>query len=275
MTVQELLTKQSINFTPKGQDFVVSCLNPEHADKNPSMRVDQITGVFNCFSCGYKGNIFNKFGERVSQLQIRRDLLKRKIVEKRAECVGLSFPSNSIPYIGNWRNIKPETYKKFEAFQNSERDFVGRIVFPIRDISGNIVAFQGRHTSNGDPKYKFVPPGARLPLYPEINPREGKIILVEGVYDVLNLYDKGLRNAVCCFGTQNLNEDKLLLAKMQGVEQIDIFMDGDDAGQKAAADIKILCEKVGLETRNIHLKNTDPGALNENQVRSLEKKLYA
>jgi DNA primase len=52
-------------------------------------------------------------------------------------------------------------------------------------------------------------------------------------------------------------------------------MDGDDAGQKAAEEIKILCEKVGLTTRNVHLKGTDPGALNENQVRSLEKKLYA
>jgi DNA primase len=80
---------------------------------------------------------------------------------------------------------------------------------------------------------------------------------------------------VCCFGTQNLNEDKLTLAKMQGVDQVDIFMDGDEAGQKAAADIKILCEKVGLESRNVHLKGTDPGALNEAQVRSLEKKLYA
>jgi DNA primase len=275
MTVQELLAKQSINFAPQGQDFVVPCLNPEHDDKNPSMRIDQITGVFNCFACGYKGNIFYRFGEKVSQLGIRRDLLKKKIRQKRAETVGLSFPSNSIPYIGNWRNIRPETYKKFEAFQNSEKDFVGRIVFPIRDISGNIVAFQGRHTSNGDPKYKFVPAGARLPLYPEVNAREGKIILVEGVYDVLNLYDKGLRNAVCCFGTQNLNEAKLTLVKMQGVEQVDIFMDGDDAGQKAAEEIKILCEKVGLTTRNVHLKGTDPGALNENQVRSLEKKLYA
>ena len=36
---------------PKGKDYVVSCLNPEHDDKNPSMRIDQITGIFNCFSC--------------------------------------------------------------------------------------------------------------------------------------------------------------------------------------------------------------------------------
>ena len=275
MTVQELLTKRNIKFLPKGADFLVRCLNPEHQDRNPSMRVDQITGVYNCFSCGYRGSLFNLFGEKVNQLQLRRENLKRKIIQKSAESVGLSFPKNSVPYIGNWREIKPETYKKFEAFQNSQNDYIGRVVFPIRSVSGKIVAFQGRHTSNGTPKYLTLPAGAKLPLFPVPNPREGKIILVEGLYDALNLYDKGLTNAVCCFGVKTVNEDKLLLAKMQGVEEVVIFFDGDEAGQAGAEQVKILCEKIDLPSKNIYLKGRDPGALSQSQVKSLEKKLYA
>ena len=58
MTVEELLIEEKIPFKMSPADFIVSCLNPEHDDSNPSMRIDKITGVYNCFSCGYKGNIF-------------------------------------------------------------------------------------------------------------------------------------------------------------------------------------------------------------------------
>ena len=275
MTVEELLRQKGIVFVPKGKDFVVKCLNPEHEDNNPSMRIDQIDGRFNCFSCEFKGNLFSFFGEKVSGLQIKRELLKKKIQEKRAENIGLSFPTDYIPYIGNWRDISPKTYKKFEAFEHAGQDYVSRINFPIRDISGKIVAFQGRHTSGGTPKYKFSPSGVKLPLFPQVSPRMGDIILVEGIYDVINLHDKGIENVLCCFGTNNINEDKLGMLKMQGVSRLATFFDGDEPGQKAATNIKVMCEKVGLVTRNITLKDLDPGALTETQVRKLETRLYA
>ena len=274
MEVERLLQEKKISFLPKGADYVVSCINPEHADKNPSMRVDQITGIFNCFSCGYKGNLFNHFGERANQLQQQRDLFKRKIIQKRSESVGLSFPQNRLPYVGNWRDIRPETYKKFEAFQHSGNDHVGRIVFPIRDISGNIVAFQGRHTTGGTPKYKFSPPGARLPFFPIVEFIQGSVILVEGIYDMINLHDKGLTNAVCCFGTNNYNDAKLSMLRVQGAEYVEVFFDGDTAGQTAAENVKGACEKAGLVARNIHFKDTDPGALSQTSVSKLKRKLY-
>lgn len=274
MNVETLLTDKNIYFLPKGGDFLVSCLNPEHADKNPSMRIDQITGIFNCFSCGFKGNLFNYFGERANQLQQRRELFKKKLIQKRSESVGLSFPQNSLPFIGNWRNIRPETYRKFEAFQHHDPDFIGRIVFPIKDISGKIVAFQGRHTAEGTPKYKFTPPGAKLPFFPVVEFIKGSVILVEGIFDMINLHDKGLTNAVCCFGTNNYNEAKLSMLRVQGAEYVEVFFDGDDPGQQAAEKLVSECEKVGLVARNVYLKNTDPGALTQTSVDKLRKKLY-
>ena len=274
MDVETLLSSKEIPFIPKGKDFVVRCLNPEHEDKNPSMKIDQITGIFQCFSCGYKGNVYNRFGERANQLQLRRDLFKKKLTEKRAESVGLSFPQNCLPYLGNWRDIKPETYKNFEAFQHQDNDFVGRINFPIRDISGKIVAFQGRHTTNGLPKYKFSPPGAKLPFFPIVEFIKGSVVLVEGMFDMLNLHDKGMTNAVCCFGTNNFNETKLAMLAVQGAEYVDVFFDGDDAGQKAAEQVVSMCEKVGLVARNFHLKDTDPGALSQTSIDKLMRKLY-
>lgn len=276
MNVSELLLSKSIRFTPKGGDFIIQCLNPEHADRNPSLRVDQITGIFNCFSCEFKGNIFTHFGERPNYLQLRRELLKKKIKEKRAESIGLAFPEGAMPYIGNWRDIKPETYKRFEAFIHSGSDYVSRIVFPIRDRTGRIVAFQGRHTSMGTPKYLNLPAGAKMPLFPIVKPIQGSVILVEGIFDMLNLHDKGLTNAICCFGVKNVTEDRLSMLAMQGVDNIDIFLDNDQAGQAAAERIKELCDTVSLTNRTIKFgdKEQDAGALVEKQVLRLKNKLY-
>jgi len=274
MNVEELLQSKHVPFMPKGKDYVVSCLSPEHDDSNPSMRIDQITGIFHCFSCGFKGNVFVHFGEKASFLHLRRELVKKKIREKRAESVGLPFPRSALPYVGNWRNIKPETYRKFEAFQEHEA-FVGRIVFPIRDISGRIVAFNARHMTGGTPKYLISPPGARMPLFPaKIDPIQASVILVEGIYDMINLHDKGLTNAVCCFGTRNINEEKLSILRLQGIEEAIVFFDGDEAGQTAAAKVQEMCENVDLLTRNINVVDIDPGALTENQVEKLKDKLY-
>lgn len=277
MNVQELLFSKDIPFIPKGADFVVACLNPEHNDRSPSMRVDQVTGIFNCFSCEYKGNVFTHFGEKPNVMQQRREFLKRKIQEKRQESIGLEFPQDAVPYAGNWRDIKPETYKKFEAFQHSGKDYISRINFPVRDRTGRIVAFQGRHTSMGIPKYLNTPPGAKMPLFPIAKPHRGSILLVEGMFDMLNLHDKGVTNAVCCFGVKNVTEERLSVLAMQGVDNIDIFLDNDEAGQAASERIKVMCEKVDLTSRNIKFgsKEQDAGALTQTQVTKLKSTLYA
>ena len=127
MNVEDLLNSKSIPYTPKNDDFIVQCLNPEHEDRNPSMRVDQITGIFNCFSCGYKGNLFTHFGQKANKMELRKQLMRKKIDEIRFQSSGLQMPDGYMPYVGNWRNIKPETYKDFEAFIHAGKDFNGRI----------------------------------------------------------------------------------------------------------------------------------------------------
>ena len=277
MNVEDLLNTKDISFIPKGKDFLVRCLNPEHEDRNPSMRVDQITGIFNCFSCGYKGNLFTHFGQKANKMELRKQLMRKKIDEIRFQSSGLQMPEGYMPYVGNWRNIKPETYKDFEAFIHAGKDFNGRICFPIRDRSARIVAFQSRTTGDQQPKYLNTPPGAKLPLFPIVKPLQGRIILVEGIFDVINLHDKGLTNAVCCFGVNNVTEEKLQVLTVSGVEGIDVFLDNDEAGQVASKKIREMCESLDIDTRNIAFgnKNLDPGALVHTQVDKLKSKLDA
>lgn len=275
MKVDELLNKKGIYFMPKGQDYILSCLNPDHDDSNPSMRVDRITGIYHCFSCGFKGNIFTHFNVKSNPFQIRRELLKKKIQHKLAESIGILIPSDAVPYEGDWRGISVETYKKFEAFQSTLSDFSSRIVFPIKDVSNRTVALIGRHTNLvHTPKYLIYPREAKMPLYPVVEPIQGRIILVEGIFDMLNLHDKGLTNTVCTFGTRTITEEKLELLKIQGVEGIDIFFDADEAGQTATNKVKELCDRLNLDYRNIEIKQNDPGSLSEASVLNLKRKLY-
>ena len=280
MTVEELLVEEKIPFKQSPADFVVQCLNPEHDDSNPSMRIDKITGVFNCFSCGYKGNIFKLFDKPSNYLDIKREKVKQTIDRKRSESVGLLMPREIVPYVGNERNIKPETYKQFEAFLSVNSPFTNRIVFPIRDITGKIVAFNGRilgKNITGQPKYIFHPPRVKLPIFPaNVSPIKGRVLLVEGIYDVINLHDKGLTNALCCFGISNITTDKLQLLKMRGVEQIDIFFDPDDAGQGAVEKVIELCDKTELKYYNVTIPPDlgDAGDLSETSVQKLRESLY-
>jgi DNA primase len=282
LTTEELLTKKKIDFNPKGKDLLVRCINPEHEDKHPSMRIDKITGVFQCWSCGFKGNIFQHFGTKGNFLQIKRQKTKDLITQKLAESVGLDIPINAIPFENEWRGISKETYRHFEAFQHS--DFAGRVVFPIRGPSGRIAAFAGRHMTKGyDPRYIIYPTGASLPLFPtNIEPIESRIILVEGLFDMLNLWDKGLHNVMCTFGTRTLlgknskGPGRLELLKIQGIYGIDIFFDNDDAGQKASKEVRELCEdRLEFDCRTIKFKDiNDPGDLTAQQVMRLKEQLY-
>jgi DNA primase len=272
--VIDLLEEKGIYYRLSGRDVLIKCLNPEHDDRNPSMRIDKVLGVFHCFSCGYKGSVFKHYNVDHSVAEIKREKLKRIINSLRSSGVGLQMPENYIPYLGNWRGIKPETYKKFRAFRHHDAKFQGRINFPITDASGRIVCFQGRdEIGTLDHKYMFHPSGVKLPLFPQVRPLQGRVILVEGIFDMLNLHDKGLENAICCFGVKNFTEEKLNFLKISGVSGLDLFFDGDVAGQAGVEQVKTIAKDFPIRT--IKLKNgQDPGALNQTQVTKIRRNLY-
>lgn len=271
--VIDFLEEKGIYYRLSGQDVLINCLNPEHEDRSPSMRIDKVMGVFHCFSCGFKGSLFKHYNVDYSEIEVRREKLRRLITNLRSSGVGLSMPEGYMPYLGNWRNIKPETYRKFEAFRHHESNFAGRIVFPITDASGRIIAFQGRDEMGTlNHKYMFYPPNAKLPLFPQVRPLQGRVILVEGIFDMLNLHDKGLENTICCFGVKNFTESKLGYLKVSGVTGLDVLFDADDAGKTGADLIKKIAGD--FPVRIVNLREGDPGSLNEKQVVGLRRKLY-
>ena len=79
MKVDKLLEQLKIEHISKGADFLVHCFNLEHADSRPSMRVDRISGMYNCFSCGHRGNLLRDYGYSPSIIDGLSLKLKQKI----------------------------------------------------------------------------------------------------------------------------------------------------------------------------------------------------
>lgn len=274
--VLELLQKNGLGYTVSGRDYLIKCLNPDHDDSNPSFRVDKVSGVAHCFSCGFKTNIFKFFGVFTNPVPIKIAALKEKLNELKTAGIGLELPNGHTPYTRSFRGISPATLKDFGAFYtNAVEKLLDRIVFPIKDITGKTVVFVGRHTlSNGNPRYVNYPSGVKIPLFPAHLPSGySSMVLVEGIFDMLNLYDNGLENVVCAFGTNTLQNDtkqKLLPFKAQGITHVYLLFDGDEAGSKAAKVLKPLIEAEGFIVEVINLpEGSDPGDLSAEDIRSI------
>jgi len=278
MTVEELLNKEGIEFRHSGNDFIVKCLNPEHDDSTPSMRIDKVLGIFHCLACGFKGNLFKYFDQPSNKTDILKETVLRQIANIRQEMIGLDFPSNTTFVDYDYR-VSKEVLKEFEAFTSIDKDYEDRIIFPVRNLTSKIVAFIGRSTNAFEQsgKYKVYPKGAKLPLYPlhKVIPKQGSVILVEGIFDLVNMWEKGFTNTVCCFGINNVSAYKLGLLRMRGVSGLDICFDPDERGKEAAQNVKELAEESYMNVRVITLKGgVDPGEITTNYANKLMEKLY-
>ncbi len=118
--------------------------------------------------------------------------------------------------------------------------FRGRLIFPIENIFGEIVAFGGRVMEKGEPKYLNSP---ESPVYikgknlyglnktkEEIR-KKGFALIVEGYFDLISLWNAGIGNVVATLGTA-LTREHLELLRRYTIEVVALF-DPDEAGRKA------------------------------------------
>ena len=127
-----------------------------------------------------------------------------------------------------------ETGKRYDRFRD-------RVMFPIRDSRGRIIAFGGRVLGDDKPKYLNSPETPVFHKSQELyglfearkhNRNLDEIIVVEGYMDVIALAQQGLRNAVATLGTATSEEHMKRLFRV--VPSVLFCFDGDQAGRNAA-----------------------------------------
>lgn len=143
--------------------------------------------------------------------------------------------------------------------------FRDRIMFPILDVTDNIVGFGGRIMGKGEPKYLNSPENSVFykgsTLYnlnkAKASLQTNPVIMVEGYMDVISLYDKGIKSVCATLGTA-LGEKHAKLIKRY-TNNVVLCYDGDNAGINAAIRGSGILENEGLSVKVLVLNdNHDP-----------------
>jgi DNA primase len=138
--------------------------------------------------------------------------------------------------------------------------FRNRLMVPIRDVSGNLVAFGGRDLGDGSPKYINSPENALYKktrvLYGlfearEVMRREKSVILVEGYFDLMQCVDAGVEHVVATCGTALTTDQANLIHRY--VPEVVVVYDADAAGVRAALRGVGLLTNAGLTVRAMAL----------------------
>ncbi|MBO7196251.1 MAG: DNA primase [Clostridia bacterium] len=182
---------------------------------------------------------------------------------------GLGFAPNSFDQFSKYMLAKGYSYDElvagflcgrsekgryFDAFRN-------RIMFPIIDVSGNVIAFGGRVMDDSKPKYKnssdtpvFKKSRNLFALNFARHHCTESMILCEGYMDVIAMHAAGFENAVATLGTAITSEQARMMSRY--TKKVIISYDADEAGQKAAMRAVKLLTEVGLDVSILRV----PGA---------------
>ncbi len=232
----------------------------------------------------------NGFEDRAAQT-------KKRILEMNREAAKFFYQNLKTPdgreglnYLINTRRLRPETIKSFglgvapnrwtsltnhmlslgytqqeliAASLITEKNgrcfdfFVNRVIFPIFDLRGNVVAFSGRTldkdfkgmkylNSRGTPVYEKSRTLFALNFAKNTSVKSKRLILCEGNLDVISLHQAGFTEAVATCGTAITPEHARLMS--QYCDEVFICYDADAAGQKATANAINILSAAGLKT---------------------------
>jgi DNA primase len=193
---------------------------------------------------------------------------------------GLGFAPDSFNALTNYMLGKGYTKDEL-VFANLARrsqknpnniydNFRNRVMFPIIDVKGNVIAFGGRVMDDSKPKYlntsdTLVYKKSMGVFALNLAKKSGKdsLILCEGYMDVIALHQAGFTNAVAGLGTALTSEQAQLLSRY--ASEILISYDADEAGQKAAARALSIFKKTNAKIKVLRLSGgKDPDEIIKN-----------
>lgn len=145
--------------------------------------------------------------------------------------------------------------------------FYDRIMFPLYNLNGKVVAYSGRiYNKEDNSKYfntretEIFKKGELLYNYhraKDIARRKNQIIITEGFMDVIRLHAVGIKNVIATMGTAVTNIQANLIKKM--AKEIILCFDGDEAGEKATKSCIEELNKIGVTPKIVRLEeNLDP-----------------
>jgi len=286
--LKDILKDKGIEYknTNNPAEIVIQCTSGEHEDANPSLSFNLEKQVFHCFSCGFQGGI-GKFLQSIgitqkihidSKQEYKILKLKRKLQSiKNTDNIRMPNALNMINWVFN--GIDANVLRDFMAFTTTEYGLEEYITIPVFQFGRlKFLDARRRHSDESKSKYTRKPENIKIAdvLFPvDKIDKVNHVILTEGMYDMLNLWQHGVRNVLCIFGANNFGKEKIELLNKLGITKVTVLMDGDAAGRRAAERIEFLLEKNDFLTYRITLQpDEDPGMLSKEYLYQILGKVH-
>lgn len=226
-------------------------------------KYDKFYDIYNLANKFYQNNINTKDGIIAKEYLKNRGITDEMIKEFE---IGLSLDNmDSLTKILTKKGYDNLTLDRIGLSSNNHDLFINRIMVPIHDINGRVVAFSGRvYNKKSDHKYvntketEIFKKGTVLYNYhrcKEIARRSKFVIVMEGYMDVFRAASVDIKNVVAIMGTALTPEQTNLLKKLSN--NVYLCLDGDSPGQKAMLSIGEQLEQMGLNVKIVGLTNDE------------------
>ena len=218
----------------------------------------------------YKKNINDTAGDKIKEYLYKRGFDDTIINEFD---IGYSFnkPNQLLKHLQQM-NFKSEALKKSGLFFENDKGyfdrFRSRLIFPIKNRTGETIGFAGRITDKNNNIAKYIN-SPETPIYnkskifygldksSEFIKKENSVIIVEGYFDLMQLVKNNIKNVVAISGTSFTDMHASIIK--QYTDNINIAFDGDVAGKKAAIRTGYILLKNSIDSKIIEIpENFDP-----------------
>jgi DNA primase len=267
VSFEQVLSHYGINWLRKKGDELRGCCPIHKGEGQDAFHVNSTKGAFHCFSCGKRGNILD-FTAAMENCSVRdaavklvgwfsvpsTDAGKGQVGEgkttaavsatasEKAELGNkpLGFQLKGVdpdhPYLKT-RGISKETAELFGiGFFPGRGSMSGRVVIPLHNERGELVAYAGRSIDETEPKYKLPAGFHKSQVLYNLHRAIGQksVVVVEGFFDCIKVTAAGWP-CVALMGCSMSQQQEELLATH--FETVWLMLDGDEAGRQAADEV--------------------------------------
>ena len=297
VSMEIILARYAVNWLRRKDDELRGRCPIHEGESKDTFHVSVSKNVFNCFSCKKRGNVLD-FVAAMEKCSVRDAAIKitewfsvvgdgpkegsgqaekstAPPAERKPEEVTnrpLSFELKGIELGHSYlkeRGLFVETLETFGVgFFSGKGSMAGRVVIPIHDEVGQLVAYAGRAIDNTEPKYK-LPAGFHKAqvIYNLHRVTAEEVIVVEGFFGCMAVWQSLNPFVVALMGSSmSARQEELLTARFK---RVTLLLDGDEVGKKAAEEIAGRLVR-RLFVRTVELpENKQPDTVSPDELRKL------
>jgi DNA primase len=287
-----LLRQYQVKLRRSGRDQYRGCCPIHGGHGREAFHANLSKNVFHCFSCGASGTVLD-FVAAMDRCSLRAAALKlahqtsvthtefvplcssERVTKKNKPLSPLGFTLcgvNSKHGYLTTRGIQTATAERFGiGFYAGPGILGGRLVIPIHDAGGDLVAYCGRAVDGSQPRYRFPSGFAKsevvFNLHRAAATRPPAVVVVEGFFDCLRLHQAGVPAVVALMGAALYEAQQRVLLRQ--FRTFVLMLDGDTTGRHATDAIAAQL-RPQAEVCLIHLPNgVQPDQLTPEAVREI------